>query len=131
MRKYINLSVFYLILGLLLGIFYREFTKFNGFTDATALSGLHGHALILGFFFFLIVLILDKIFEISKAKAYNAWIILHNLSLIFMLGTLLARGILEVTGSDFVGLSHIAGLSHAMLGISFVWFATILYKKIK
>lgn len=131
MRKYVNFSVFYLALGLAFGVFFREFTKFNNFTDRTTLSALHGHALILGFIFFLVVLILDKLFEISKAKAYKAWLTLYNVSLVFVLVTLLVRGILQVNGSDFAGLSHIAGLAHAMLGVSLIWFATILYKKIK
>ena len=131
MKKYVNLSIFYLVLGLVFGVFFREFTKFNNFTDRTTLSALHGHALILGFIFFLIVLILDKLFEISKAKAYKGWLIAYNVSLVFMLITLLVRGILQVNGSDFAGLSHIAGLAHTMLGLSFIWFATILYKKVK
>ena len=131
MRKYINLSIFYLIVGLLSGIFFREFTKFNNFTGSTTLGAVHGHTLTLGFTFFLIVLVLDKLFEISKAKAYNVWLILYNVSLIFMLITLFVRGILQVKGTDFAGLSHIAGLSHAMFGVSLIWFVIILYKKIK
>ncbi|CUP14718.1 DUF2871 domain-containing protein [Clostridium sp. NSJ-49] len=131
MKKYVNLSIFYLVLGLVFGVFFREFTKLNGFIGITTLSALHGHALILGFIFFLIVLILDKLFEISKAKAYKGWLIAYNVSLVFMLITLLVRGILQVNGSDFAGLSHIAGLAHTMLGLSFIWFATILYKKVK
>lgn len=30
------------------GVFYREFTKLNGFTDFTTLSVVHTHCLILG-----------------------------------------------------------------------------------
>lgn len=48
-----------------------------------------------------------------------------------MLETLFVRGILQVKGSDFTGFNHIAGLSHAMLGVSLIWFVIILYKKIK
>lgn len=131
MKKYINLSAFYLVVGLLSGIFFREFTKANNFTDKTILGGVHGHTLILGFIFFLVVLILDKLFEISNAKAYKGWLTLYNVSLLFMLGTLFVRGILQVKGSDFTGFNHIVGLSHAMLGVSLIWFVIILYKKIK
>lgn len=131
MKKYLNLSLFYLVLGLGLGVFFREFTKFNNFTDKTTLSALHGHALILGFVFFLVVLILDKVFEISKAKAYKGWLVFYNISLVYMIGTLLFRGILEVTGGEFAGLNHIAGLAHTMLGLALVWFITILYRKIR
>lgn len=31
MKKYFNFATFYLVLGLVMGVFYREFTKFNGF----------------------------------------------------------------------------------------------------
>ena len=131
MKKYINLSAFYLVVGLLSGIFFREFTKANNFTGQSFLGGVHGHTLILGFIFFLVVLMLDKLFEISKAKAYNVWLILYNVSLIFMLVTLFVRGIFQVKGSDFAGFNHIAGLSHAMLGVSLIWFVVILFKKVK
>ena len=28
-------------------------------------------------------------------------------------------------GTDFAGLSHIAGLGHAMIGIAMIWFAEL------
>ena len=31
MKKYFNFATFYLVLGLVMGVFYREFTKFIGF----------------------------------------------------------------------------------------------------
>lgn len=59
MKKLFNLSFFYLILGLALGIFFREFTKFNAFTGITTLSTAHTHTLVLGFIFFLILIVLE------------------------------------------------------------------------
>ncbi|MBB6625672.1 DUF2871 domain-containing protein [Clostridium gasigenes] len=131
MKKYLNLSMFYLVLGLVLGVFYREFTKINGFEGQTVLGAVHSHVLVLGFLFFLIVLLLEKNFKISEVKHFGKWLIFHNVALIYMLSTLVARGILQVTGKDFSGLSHIAGLSHAIFGISLVWFMVILKKSIK
>lgn len=131
MRNYFKLSTFYLVLGLSLGVFYREFTKFNNFSGVTTLSSAHTHVLVLGFIFFLIVLLLEKNFTLSNVKNFGKWIILYNVGLIYSVATLVARGILQVKGADFAGLSHIAGLGHAILGISLIWFAILLNKAIK
>lgn len=131
MQKYIKISSFYLILGLLFGVFYREFTKINNFTGVTSLSLVHTHILVLGFIFFIIVLLLEKNFTISKIKSFKSWIITYNIGLIYLISTLSFRGILQVNNSDFAGLSHIAGLGHAILGLSLVWFIIITNKAIK
>lgn len=131
MKKFLNLSTFYLVLGLALGVFYREFTKFNGFEGQTVLGTAHTHTLVLGFLFFLVLMLLEKNFEISKIKNMNIFVIAYNISLIYMLGTVVARGVMQVLGTDFAGLSHIAGLAHAMLGISLVWFVILLRKVVK
>lgn len=130
MKKYLNLSAFYLALGLISGVFYREFTKMNNFEGKTVLGAVHSHALVLGFVFFLLVLILVKTFSISEVKNFSKWVIFHNVALIYMIATLVARGILQVTGGEFAGLSHIAGLGHALLGVSLVWFIVIINKSI-
>ena len=44
----INTSFVYLILALISGVFYREFTKFNGFTEKTTLGVVHTHLFVLG-----------------------------------------------------------------------------------
>lgn len=131
MQKYFKISSFYLLFGLVMGIFSREFTKFNNFSGYTVLKSVHTHTLVLGFLFFIIVLLLEKNFTISNNKSFNKWIILYNLGLLYLIITLSIRGILQVIGSDFVGLSHIAGLGHAILGISLVWFLAIVNKELK
>lgn len=131
MKKYFNLSTIYLVLGLAMGVFYREFTKINGFEGKTALSVVHTHALTLGFIFFILVLLLEKNFKISEEKGFKGWCVLYNVSLIYLLVTLTARGILQVLGNDFAGLSHIAGLGHVFLTVSLIWFVVIVNKSIK
>ena len=131
MQKYFKISSFYLLFGLVMGIFSREFTKFNNFSGYTVLKSVHTHTLVLGFLFFIIVLLLEKNFTISNNKSFNKWIVLYNLGLIYLIITLSIRGILQVIGSDCVGLSHIAGLGHAILGISLVWFLAIVNKELK
>src|SRR5690606_7594812 len=68
MRKLFLASFVYLLLGLASGLFYREFTKINDFTAAdgfTQLSVVHTHLLTLGVIVLLIVLLLEKTFELS------------------------------------------------------------------
>lgn len=130
MKKLFNLSFFYLILGLALGIFFREFTKFNAFTGITTLSAAHTHTLVLGFIFFLILIVLEKVFNISNIKYFIGWLITYNIGLLSLISTLVVRGILEVQNKDFIGLPHIAGTAHAILGISLIWFMIILKKSI-
>lgn len=52
MKRLMLASIIYAVLALVGGVFYREFTKLNGFT---ILSVVHTHYLILGMVFFLIV----------------------------------------------------------------------------
>lgn len=131
MQKFFKISSFYLFLGLILGVFYREFTKFNYFTGTTTLGLVHTHALMLGFVFFMIVLLLEKNFLISQMKNFKAWLITYNVGLVYLISVLVFRGVLQVQGTDFAGLSHIAGLGHAILGVSLIWFTVIVNKAIK
>ena len=131
MQKYFKISSFYLLFELVMGFFSREFTKINNFSGYTVLKSVHTHTLVLGFLFFIIVLLLEKNFTISNNKSFNKWIVLYNLGLLYLIITLSIRGILQVIGSDFVGLSHIAGLGHAILGVSLVWFFAIVNKELK
>ena len=131
MKKYFNLAAIYLVLGLAMGVVYREFTKINGFEGKTALVGVHTHALTLGFMYFILVLLLVKNFKISQIKGFKSWCIFYNVSLIYLLSTLTARGILQVLGNDFAGLNHIAGLGHVLISIALVWFVVIVNKSIK
>ncbi len=130
MKRLFNLSFFYLILVLALGVFFREFTKLNDFSGATTLNVAHTHTLVLGFIFFLVIVILEKVFTISNIKYFNIWLITYNIGLLSLISTLVARGILEILNKDFAGLPHIAGTSHAILGLSLIWLMIILKKSI-
>ena len=68
MRKLKNAAHVYMVLGLLSGVFYREFTRFNDFTGKTQLSVVHTHVLALGMLAFLIVLALDKQFQLNTLR---------------------------------------------------------------
>lgn len=131
MKKLYQTSFFYLILGLIGGVFYREFTKFNNFNGITTLRVLHPHFLILGFLFFLILTLASFNLNLSQIKSFNKWYITYNIALLFTGITFLWRGILQVQGLDFKGLNHIAGLGHTVLGVSLIWFMIVLKKALE
>lgn len=131
MKKYLNMATIYLIMGLLSGVFFREFTKFNNFEGKTSLGVVHTHILVLGFLMMIMVMVLDYNFKLSKVKHFMKWFIVYNGSVIYVTITLLVRGISEVKVLTISGLNHIAGLGHAILGISLIYLMGILYKAIK
>lgn len=122
-------------LGLSFGVFYREFTRFNDFKGVTQLSTLHTHTLVLGMIFFLIALILERVFGMSTTiknpKSMARWFWLYNTALIGVLSTMTTRGILQVKELDFAGLSHISGTFHALLGVAIIWLFLMLGSVIK
>ena len=57
MKRYMNMALLYAVLAMVGGVFYREFTKFNGFTAKTTLSVVHTHYFLLGMVVFLLLLV--------------------------------------------------------------------------
>lgn len=131
MKKLAYASLIYAVLGLALGVFYREFTKLNQFQGYTQLRGLHVHVLTLGALFFLLVLVLHRLLDIGRKKGFSFWFILYHAGLAGTASAMLTRGILQVFGSDMAGLNHIAGLFHTLLGIAVVWFFVLVVKAAK
>lgn len=124
------------MLGLLLGVFYREFTKYNDFTGETVLSGLHTHVLVLGTFFFLIVLLLEKSFEVTKNKKFNIFIITYNIGLLLTVIMMAIRGCVEVLNLGISAMvdssiSGIAGIGHIIMAIAYILFFLLLLDRIK
>ena len=68
MNKLVNLAIGYLSFGLISGFYFRELTRGKTGIDDTALGAVHGHAIALGMMLLLIVLILEKNFNLAKQK---------------------------------------------------------------
>lgn len=51
MKRYVNAAFLYAVLAMAGGVFYREFTKFNGFSAKTTLGVVHTHYFLLGMVF--------------------------------------------------------------------------------
>ncbi|ADY21221.1 DUF2871 domain-containing protein [Bacillus paranthracis] len=131
MKRLYNAAFIYLIIGLFSGVFAREYTKAQGIKGSTMLQLVHTHVLVLGFVFCLIALALCKVFHVQETKSFRAWFVVYNVGLIFTIATMLWRGLLQVNGADFNGLSHMAGLGHVIISIGLVWFMILLKKSVK
>lgn len=132
MNKLVRTSAFYTILGLALGVFYREFTKMNDFTGTTQLSVTHTHALVLGMLTFLIVLLLEKNFQLSQFKQFNRFYIFYNIGLLVTLVMLTFHGIMTVLGNETgPAISGIAGLGHIIMTIGLFFLFQSLSKAVK
>ena len=59
LKLLLTTSFIYMVLGVLSGLFYREFTKFNGSPGGTQLAVVHTHWLTLGAIVGLILLLLE------------------------------------------------------------------------
>ena len=124
MKRYLNTSLVYAILAMVGGVFYREFTKFNGFTGKTTLAVVHTHYFLLGMLFFLLLLLLEKSFAFTTAKTGKA-ILTYQVGLNITAVMMVVRGVAQVLGTEFskganAAISGIAGIGHILLGVSMV-----------
>ena len=134
MKKYMNCAIVYAVLALAGGVFFREFTKLNGFDGATALGVIHPHYMILGVLFFLALTIFVRVFG-GGQKGLNKVLVGYQVGLNAAVVTMLVRGVFEVLGTALpsgadAAISGIAGLSHIVLGVCLVWTLVILKKSV-
>ncbi len=136
MRKYAVAAFVYAILGMVFGVFYREFTKIIGFSGQTSLSVVHTHYLALGMLFFLLVLAIDKLFGFSSDKAARWFFILYSVGLNITVAMLITRGVIQALEADIstglsASISGIAGIGHALFAAGIVVFFISLLKSIR
>lgn len=123
MKKLFYTAFGYMVIGVLSGLFYREYTKAADFTGSTQLSVVHTHLLTLGFIVLLIVLILEKQFTLSASKLYGWFFWSYNVGLVLTAAMLVVHGMLQVDGVTEVSaaIPGIAGLGHIFLSVGMVF----------
>ncbi|HIV18164.1 MAG TPA: DUF2871 domain-containing protein [Candidatus Merdivicinus intestinigallinarum] len=119
-RKYLSTAFIYAVIAMVWGVFYREFTKFAGFSGETALSVIHVHYFALGMIFFLLLALLEKNFAFSGGKGVKPGLVFYHAGLnIAWLGFFL-RGLVQASetvlskGMD-AAISGVSGLGHICL----------------
>ena len=125
MKKYLNISLIYAIAAMAGGVFYREFTKLNGYTGVTALGKVHTHLFLLGMLIFLMVALYAAHKDLRKLKMFRAFLWTYNIGVPLTAATLLVRGVTQVLGLNLsyavnASISGIAGIGHVLTGVGIV-----------
>ncbi|MGN0807709.1 MAG: DUF2871 family protein [Candidatus Coproplasma sp.] len=144
MKKFVKTALVFLAVGLVCGVYYREFSKGFGVTNQYLTLGLaHPHFLVLGVLFTLVIgIVADKLAK-CQSKLFKAGFITYLAGVSGAGAMLLVRGTLEILEkselSDFVisagangAISGVAGIFHAALGVGIVLvFVSLLLKEKK
>ncbi|MEG1840285.1 MAG: DUF2871 domain-containing protein [Raoultibacter sp.] len=133
MKKLLNISFIYLLAGAAAGVFFREFTKFNGFDGVTTLGLVHPHLLALGFIVFLIATLFCMQKDFTGDKLFLPFMIIYNAGLIVTAIMFFVRGITQVLATTLpipdAAISGIAGLGHICIGVGLV-LLVLMFKKV-
>lgn len=132
-KKYLNIAFAYAIAAMAGGVFYREFTKFNGFTGVTALGKVHTHLFLLGMLVFLVVALFASRQDLRQLKTFRAFLWTYNLGVPLTAVMLAVRGVAQVLGWTLsaaadASISGIAGIGHVLTGVGLVLLLVSLRK---
>lgn len=124
MRRYANASLAYALIAMTGGVFYRELTKYIGFTGKTTLSVVHTHYFLLGMVFFLLLLLLEKALAFSGPKTGRV-VCLYHVGLNITGVALFVRGLTQalswpLSSAASAAISGISGIGHLLLGTSII-----------
>ncbi|MEF9988633.1 MAG: DUF2871 domain-containing protein [Christensenella sp.] len=134
MKKYLNISLIYAIVAMAGGVFYREFTKLNGFSGVTALGKVHTHLFLLGMIMFLIVALFAAHSQLNEQKQFRIFLITYNIGVPLTAAMFIVRGIPQVLGVTLsagtsAAISGIAGIGHILTALGIV-LLILSFKKI-
>lgn len=135
MKKYLNLSLIYAIAAMAGGVFYREFTKLNGYSGATALGKVHVHLFMLGTMVYLITALFATHQELKEIKTFRIFMWIYNIGLPLTALMMVIRGITQVLNISMsaaanASISGIAGIGHILTGAGLI-LLLISLKKVK
>lgn len=133
MRRYGTAAAVYAALALAGGVFYREFTKLQGFAGKTALSVVHAHYMLLGVVLLLLLALLERSLSFTT-PAVRRGLIVYHVGLNLTAGMLAVRGVLQVLGTELsagldASISGAAGIGHLLLGGSLLWLLLQLRRR--
>ena len=125
MKKYLNLSLAYAVAAMAGGVFYREFTKLNGFSDVTALGKVHTHLFLLGTVVFMLVALFAAQGDLMKQKTFRVFLRVYNVGVPLTAVMMAVRGVTQVLGMSLsagtsASISGIAGIGHILTGVGII-----------
>ncbi len=133
MKKYLNFSLIYAIAAMVTGVFYREFTKWNGYTGVTTLGKVHVHLFLLGMMVYLMIALFATHQETQKYKTFRIFLWVYNIGLPLTAVMMVVRGVTQVLSISLssaanASISGIAGIGHILTGTGIVLLLVSLRK---
>ena len=135
-KRFADLAFIYAIAAMVFGVFYREFTKLNFYDGDTVLSVIHTHYFLLGMGFFLILMLVEKNFGISRQNKTGLFVITYQVGLNITVLSFFIRGLNQVWQTDLskgadASLSGIAGIGHIVMSVSMLLLLWRVKKAVK
>lgn len=138
MKKTLKKAIIFTIIGLVLGVYFREFTKWNGFVEdgaliaPTSLSFMQTHMLTLGTVMTLLFGTILNQQGLGLQSLGKRWVF-YEIGVYLTVLMMFIRGNIQVLNINLsnaldASISGLAGLSHIILGVSFILILLKLYK---
>lgn len=136
MKKYLNYSLAYAVAAMAGGVFYREFTKFNGFDGVTALGMVHTHLFLLGMMVFLLVALFAAQADLAKQRTFRVFLVMYNIGVPLTAVMMAVRGVTQVLGMSLssgasASISGMAGIGHILTGAGLILLLVSLRRAAK
>ena len=132
LKKLYWAAVIYAILGLGAGLFFREYTQAQDFAGYSELSVTHTHLLALGMLVMLIMLGLEKVFQLSKTKSFKLFYWHYNGGLLLTVAMMFVIGMRQIAGlGESAMFAGIAGLGHIIITVALVFLFVSIGKRLK
>lgn len=114
-------------------MFYREFTKYHGFTGVTALGKVHTHLFLLGMLIFLVTALFADRYDLEKISTFRVFLWIYNIGVPLTSVMLAVRGVCQVKGMALsagvsAAISGMAGIGHILTGAGLVLLLVSLKK---
>lgn len=134
MRKYIHVAIIYAAAAMIGGVFYREFTKWNGFTEITVLGKVHTHLFLLGMVVFLLVALFAGSMKLEQEKLFRVFFRIYNVGVPLTAVMMAVRGTAQVMAMELsrgadAAISGVAGIGHILTGTGLVLLLLSLRKQ--
>lgn len=112
-----RLAAGWTVLGLAGGLGYREVTRQQGFDGRTQLAVVHTHALVLGMLVMLLLLLLDRVLDLSGSRWFRPGVWTYNAGVMLTVVMQAVIGARTVYGhaDDSPALAGVSGTGHIVL----------------
>lgn len=142
MKKYIKVATAFIAVGIVCGVFFREFSKAQEVVNVYTVLGLvHPHFLVLGGLFTLVIGLVTDRLACGERKLFRFAFPTYIVGVAGTGAMLLVRGVFDVLARSDAGsalskganaaISGMAGIFHAVLGVGLVLILAVWLSKDK